>query len=461
VLLAVGLLIALSWIPGLGRAVLARLCGVRVVRVMLGCGPRLGTFGARTRWQLHAIPIGVFSQVAGLHATDEARAPDAPDALGGRGALVQLVVLFGGAIGVAACAVTVSMVTHVVGGELVVDDSIALVDNVLPERPAARAGIRDGDIIVAIDGARVERGPAVAELLQRGHGPARIEVRRDGVPLTMTVDPDVDAGTRRIGIQIATGQRIEHPPLGRTLLDGATYPARYARFVLGVMGAQFIGAQAVVIGGPVGLVRQTARNARSSGAYGVAMMSVILSTTLALWLLMPFRPADGGRALVWVLRRLRRAPTPTPTTNTLARPTSARGAAMVALLVVVALLAIATLAAGLGVALACAFVALGRRRAWGWALVHAVTPLLAASCMLSAIVGHSTANGAYAATVAALSVAALLLTRSTHVRESFSLRCGTCQRLDGRPVVGAVDTFGCLSCGSTWTWATARPASSA
>src|SRR5690349_2366442 len=98
-------LVALA-IPGCARALVARLCRMRVPALIVGVGPRLATLRiGETRLQLHALPLGAFSQIAGLSAVDEPVAHDAPDAFGNRPLVLRALVSFAGVLGYFACAV--------------------------------------------------------------------------------------------------------------------------------------------------------------------------------------------------------------------------------------------------------------------------------------------------------------------------------------------------------------------
>ena len=75
-----------------------------------------------------------------------------------------------------------------VGMEVMMDGSSVAVVQAFPESPAARAGLRRGDVIVAVDGRNVEGldSGAVADLLKGPRGTlVRVGVRRYGAPQTV------------------------------------------------------------------------------------------------------------------------------------------------------------------------------------------------------------------------------------------------------------------------------------
>jgi regulator of sigma E protease len=456
-LVALGCLALLSVVPGLARAALARAVGMRVVRVMVGFGPGLGVWrGARTTVQLHAIPFGVFSQVAGLHATDVPVPPGARDAFGGRPVWAQLVVLLAGAIGLFVASGVVRAVGDVVWGQPAEDESTVVVDRALPGKPAARAGVEADDEIVAVDGQRVSGVADVVPRLNATSGPLRLEIRRAGVTRTIVVVPEEVDGARRIGVQLSGGTTFRRMPLGSALRDGARFPVQYTRFLLGVIGQKVVGSGAHELAGPVGLVRMMSQRARMGAAQLAHLVAVLaVYASLLSWLL-PVPPSDSARVLAWLWRRLAGTGAQPPAIDSgviaIARPPVGP-----ALVVMLTLLGLGVLSfgsvevkglrsAGLSVPMVIAFVGALRRRPLAWSFLRAVTPLFVASGILGVLAGGppSTLLGV------ALWLAVTILLGTPAVRAAFGLRCPVCRGLDARAVLGAHNAFGCMACGSTW-----------
>jgi serine protease Do len=68
----------------------------------------------------------------------------------------------------------------------------ALVGQVVPDGPAAKAGVKTGDVILSVNGKVVERSaqlPSVVSAIKPGEN-AKVEVWRDGAPRTLTVKVD-------------------------------------------------------------------------------------------------------------------------------------------------------------------------------------------------------------------------------------------------------------------------------
>jgi regulator of sigma E protease len=429
-----------SWVPGCTRALLGRLCGMGVPRLMIGFGPLVAARSlGGTRLELHAVPIGAFSQIVGLDPVDRPVAREAPDAFANRPALAKLLVLFAGAIGLVAWAVSISVAAKVLGGNAVVGGSV-VIDSVQPDRPAARAGLQVEDEIVAVDGAPIHDTSDVAPRVNASTGAVRITVRRDGVERAVEVEPIVDAGTRRVGISLAHGVAYQRLPFGRAVAAGLLYPFRYASYVVKSLAKTWMEPQTPqTVVGPVGIVKVGHRQARH-GARLFAGFVVAASTYIALLMLLPLPPYDGWRALAWLCRRRPRdvpparalgvIPTPRPP------PTGLEITALLLFGLCFALYLVPILV----------LVGLARRRPMAWSIAAVIAPSCGGVSVLAGLLLRSPFNLAYG--IVCLILTALLYAPS--VRDRFGLRCPACHHQAARAVLGAPDAMGCRACGSTF-----------
>ena len=103
-----------------------------------------------------------------------------------------------------------------------------LVDEVVADKPAARAGMQKGDRIVAIDGAPM-RSPSAVAAVTNAHpvAPMTFRVLRDGRTLDIALTPEAaEADGRRVGI---AGLRLKVDPAEVDKVSRsscATVPAR-------------------------------------------------------------------------------------------------------------------------------------------------------------------------------------------------------------------------------------------
>src|SRR6059058_512112 len=149
-----------------GHLLLARLMGMRVETYSLGFGPRIWGFRhGETDYRLSALPLGGYCKIAGFTPDDPA-AQDPND----RGSYMNkpawrrfLVIAAGPGVNyfVAFLLIALLYVTH---GFL---DLTTTKVAVIPDGPAAAAGMQTGDQVVAVDGVPVESFDDLRRELQK------------------------------------------------------------------------------------------------------------------------------------------------------------------------------------------------------------------------------------------------------------------------------------------------------
>jgi len=190
----IGLLIL---IHELGHFIVARLCGVGVERFSLGFGPVLWRFkGKETEYCLSAIPMGGYVKMMG---------DDENPLEGGKGEIVdpaksfhlkpllaRFVIVFAGPGMNFVLAAVIAALVFMIAGQPV---SPAVLGHPAPDGPAARAGLRLGDRVVAVDGQRVQYWEDVLRAVQDGRGrPLELTVSSPGGERTVTVTPSRTTG---------------------------------------------------------------------------------------------------------------------------------------------------------------------------------------------------------------------------------------------------------------------------
>jgi regulator of sigma E protease len=205
-------LAVLIFVHEFGHFVAARLLGVGVVRFSLGFGPRL--FGFRrgeTEYVVSAVPFGGYVKLVGESEEEEGGSPDAdlsapPDEASRLAALAEAAALEERSFNRKPVRIRMAVVAAGPLGNLVfavlafwlffLGGIPALSPRLDPEpgSPAAAAGFRAGDTLLAVGGKAVRSfDEAVAALEAAPAGrPASVRVRRDGaeaeVPFSLPAD---------------------------------------------------------------------------------------------------------------------------------------------------------------------------------------------------------------------------------------------------------------------------------
>ncbi|MEO8675489.1 MAG: RIP metalloprotease RseP [Casimicrobiaceae bacterium] len=172
----------------LGHFWVARLLGVKVLRFSVGFGRVVWSrrFGAdRTEWALSAIPLGGYVKMADEREGDVAPA-DLPRAFNRQGVGKRIAIVAAGPIANLVLAVLLFAGTYVAG----VPGEIALLAAPATGTPAAIAGVRDGDLVTAVDDAPVRSWQDLRWRMLRasGNADAALTIERpDGAKATRIV----------------------------------------------------------------------------------------------------------------------------------------------------------------------------------------------------------------------------------------------------------------------------------
>lgn len=294
----------------LGHFWAARLCNIRVDEFGLGFPPRaLRLFESKgTVFTLNWIPLGGFVKPAG---EDD---PTVPGGLAGASKRARLFVLSAGAAANFLLAIVIFWVAYMLGSPAVE------INNVNPNSPAETAGMQAGDVILEVEGIRVENANTLIAMVNEHLGEElSILVERGGEPVMLTVVPrlpgEFDAaveGPIGVGLRFSTsGARVTRPPLEAAqeslnsvgsivyltvrvpsmLLNGEITPAE-ARPVSVVGISQIAGDAAET-------------SVQNNTLFPILNMIAFISVALGFTNLLPIPALDGGRILFVLIEAVR------------------------------------------------------------------------------------------------------------------------------------------------------------
>ncbi|GAB2988949.1 site-2 protease family protein [Amycolatopsis acidiphila] len=208
VLFALGICVSVA-LHEAGHMVTAKAFGMKVRRYFIGFGPKIFSFRrGETEYGLKWIPLGGFCDIAGMTALDEVTPDEAPRAMWRFKTWKRTVVLAAGSVThfilgfIVLYLMAVSMgLPNALIGKAQVDTVSPCVQNATTNEqvlnpdckpgdpaPAKDAGLRPGDEIVSVNGVSTPTYPDVIAKVQALTGPTRLEVRRDGQLVPLTVD---------------------------------------------------------------------------------------------------------------------------------------------------------------------------------------------------------------------------------------------------------------------------------
>ncbi|MFC1990297.1 RIP metalloprotease [Chloroflexota bacterium] len=298
----------------LGHFITAKASGVKVEEFGLGFPPRLLSLKrGETLYSLNAIPLGGFVKMAGEED------PDVPGSLASKSVGTRLLVLSAGSLmnfllPLLLFSIAFIIPYNVIAGQVTVEE-------VMPDSPAARAGIRPGDTIISVNDKPVNNNGDLYRYIRLNLGnEINILVQhRDATKESIHIVPRWRSpeGQGATGITITTsGATIitQHYPFWKAIPLGVV--ACIETFILfkNEIITMIIGAAPVVLAGPVGIAQITAEVAKA-GISPLLEFAAFLSINLALINIFPLPALDGGRIVFVLLEGVRRGKRIAPKTE--------------------------------------------------------------------------------------------------------------------------------------------------
>jgi len=195
-----------------------------------------------------------------------------------------------------------------------------VVNEVLPGKPAANAGLRPGDAIVAINGATV-RSPADAAAITNAHPGERVTftLRRDGAELESEVTPEpteqngrrIGIAGMRLGVDPAAAERVSiivRYSFGEALVQGARKTWDLSVFTLKMLGRILTGdASLKNISGPLTMADFAGQSVQAGALTFIGYLALI-SISLGVLNLLPVPLLDGGHLMYYLAEIIKGSP---------------------------------------------------------------------------------------------------------------------------------------------------------
>jgi len=278
-----------------GHFVVARLSGMRVDRFSIGFGPKLFSFKrGETVYQIAAIPLGGFVQIAGLNPGEEGMTADDPRAYPNRPVWQRLATIFAGPATNYLFA-SLMLIGMFLAWGVPGPGNGPVIEEIIDKSPAATAGFEAEDEVLAINGTKVRERDGVAPLVNASKGSEiTVDILRNGKPMSVKVKPAKDGDQYRIGVQLGVTTQWEQLPTGTRIKRALVYPAEYSVFVLQTLGQGGFTQILKHGSGPVGIVKEM-RKRIEHGPKNALMIIAAISIYLGLFNLLPVPGLDGGR----------------------------------------------------------------------------------------------------------------------------------------------------------------------
>ncbi|MEN6413152.1 MAG: RIP metalloprotease RseP [Veillonellales bacterium] len=288
----------------LGHFMTAKLVGMRVDEFAIGFGPKLLSrqYG-ETLYSLRIIPLGGFNKIAGMDPDEE----QDERSFFAKSVLSRMIVIVAGSAMNFILPVILFFLVFVSAG-IDTPSNQPIVGSIMPDKPAAQAGMLPGDQVLTINNVPVEEWKDFVTAIQSNAGNnLAIRFQRDGSAYDVTLVPEYDQKLNRgiIGIMpiINNYQPGVLESVGLALKQ--TYMVANS-MVVGI--AQMItGKIAAEVAGPIG-VAQMAGEVAQLGVIPLLQFTAFLSINLGLINLLPVPVLDGGHVVALTIEGIRGKP---------------------------------------------------------------------------------------------------------------------------------------------------------
>ena len=313
----------------LGHFLVARWCGIKVLVFSIGFGPELAGFNDRhgTRWKLAAIPLGGYVKFFGDE--DAASTPD-QKTIENMSAAEKKHSFFHQPVGSRAAVVAAGPIANFIlaivifAGIFMVygkQSTSARVDTIAADSAAAAAGFKPGDLVVAIDGRKVESFSDMQRIVSINAGQSiAVEIDRGGVRQTLKAVPalkeikDSFGNVHRLGVlgisRSMAPDDIKNTPVGpvSAVVMGAEETWFVIDRTMSYIAGIFAGRESAdQLGGPI-RIAQVSGQVATAGFVALLHLAAVLSVSIGLLNLFPIPLLDGGHLLFYSIEALRGRP---------------------------------------------------------------------------------------------------------------------------------------------------------
>ncbi len=184
------------------------------------------------------------------------------------------------------------------------------IQSVNPGEPADKAGIKAGDVVLAVDGQPVRQPELMKKIKSSANVPIKLTIQRGGEhgeqkEITVTPYKGGDVGLMGVSLSAGEERRID-PTLSKAFKMSLDQNQEWSTLIFQTFGGLFSGKTSLKqLSGPVGIARLTNGAARVGWTALFSLMAMI-SLNLGILNLLPIPMLDGGHIYIMALEGVAR-----------------------------------------------------------------------------------------------------------------------------------------------------------
>jgi regulator of sigma E protease len=309
----------------LGHFLVGRLCGVKIDAFSLGFGPEIAAFTDRkgTRWRLGMLPLGGYvkfhGDANGASMSNDAALAAMPEAEKATTFFAQKVwkraaIVVAGPIANFILAIVIFTGIYFIHGRGIL---IPEIDKIMPGSAAAAAGFAPGDVVLSIDGTKIDSFEDMQRIVQTSSDtPLSFVVDRRGKWITLVATPQrrdlsTPVGTSRVGVlgveanATAANWYIQH----YSLADSAKLATLQTWSIIEQTGSYcgrlVTGRESTdQLSGPIRIAEVSGQMAKI-GFAALLNLAAVLSISIGILNLLPIPLLDGGHLFYYAIEAIR------------------------------------------------------------------------------------------------------------------------------------------------------------
>jgi membrane-associated protease RseP (regulator of RpoE activity) len=346
-------IVVMIFLHELGHYLTAKWAGMKVTEFFIGFGPKIWSFRrGETEYGLKVVPAGAYVRIIGMNNLDDVDPVDEPRTYRQKSFPKRLLVVSAGSLmHFAQAFVLLVILLGVVGfpGRSIANPPDRApswqIDTVLRNSAAEEAGLREDDLIVAVDGQPVSRYDELSDALARAEvgEDVQLTVERGGVERTVEArlrprpaDEGGETGSPFLGVGTSKHFSDEPVGLGTAVVRAPGEMVRFTGQTFGAMAGFFSPRGISDFANNVGEANNPDSDSGGSGSGSSAddndrLISIIgvvqlgsqdvenraafllalffsLNMFIGIFNMLPLLPLDGGHAAVAIYERIRSRP---------------------------------------------------------------------------------------------------------------------------------------------------------
>ncbi len=287
-----------------GHFITARLTGMGVREFGIGFGPALVSRKlGETVYSLNLVPLGGFVKIAGMDPDEE----QTSESYGSKPIWARMIVIAAGSVMNFLLPVLLFFIVLLGSGVEQVTDK-PIIGGILPDRPAARAGINAGDRILSVDGEKIETWMQFVQVIRvSADKQVMIAYERNGVLGSVALVPEFDAKANRGVIGVTPVITKYQPGTGEAFAMAVKQTATVTATIFTGLVQMIVGQAPPDVAGPIGVAQMTGQVAQM-GFLPLLQFAAFLSINLGLINLLPVPVLDGGHLMTLAVEAVRGKP---------------------------------------------------------------------------------------------------------------------------------------------------------